>query len=237
MRKLIIKYGIEFFVIVFGISVSFFVENYRESIEKDKQRVITIKSIINELEFNDDYYKLRAETITRNVNFVRLFVEDSLTLDVMKTYPQQYSPANPFMSATGFAPNQSIFNSLVNDGSLNLIKSSSLKAEIDNLYTTSYNSVITYIEEEKDIAVEAEKMFMKKYPNLYLKNIWFNYRDLDVLTEFVSAINDDSDFKALMLYKLSLMQAKSRQLNQYIVTKDSLLNELRNSLKSKLTAD
>ena len=169
MRKLTIKYGIEFFVIVFGISVSFFVENYRESIEKDKQRVITIKSIINELEFNDDYYKLRAETITRNVNFVRLLVEDSLTLDVMKTYPQQYSPANPFMSATGFAPNQSTFNSLVNDGSLNLINSSSLKAEIDNLYTTSYNSVITYIEEEKDIAVEAEKMFMKKYPNLYLK--------------------------------------------------------------------
>ena len=64
----------------------------------------------------------------------------------------------------------------MNDGSLNLIKSSSLKAEIDNLYTTSYNSVITYIEEEKDIAVEAEKMFMKKYPNLYLKNfeIWMS---------------------------------------------------------------
>lgn len=234
MRKLIIKYGIEFFVIVFGISVSFFVENYRESIDQNKKRETTIKSIINELEFNDDYYKARVETTTRNMNFVRLFLEDSLSIEIMKSYPRNLSPANPFWSAVGFAPNQSIFNSLVNDGSLNLIKSSSLKAEIDNLYTINYNGVITYIEQEQKIADEAEKMFMKKYPDLYLRNIWNNYGDLALLSDFVSAINKDSEFKALMLFKLSLMQAKVRQLNQYISTKDTLLLELKNSLKPNL---
>lgn len=40
MKKLIIKYSIEFFVIVFSISVSFFVENIREEIEKDKKRTL-----------------------------------------------------------------------------------------------------------------------------------------------------------------------------------------------------
>ena len=40
MKKLIIKYSIEFFVIVFSISVSFFVENLREEYEKDNQRII-----------------------------------------------------------------------------------------------------------------------------------------------------------------------------------------------------
>lgn len=234
MKKLIIKYAIEFFVIVFGISVSFFVENYRESIDQNKKRETTIKSIINELEFNDDYYKARVETTTRNMNFVRLFLEDSLSIEIMKSYPRNLSPANPFWSAVGFAPNQSIFNSLVNDGSLNLIKSSSLKAEIDNLYTINYNGVITYIEQEQKIADEAEKMFMKKYPDLYLRNIWNNYGDLALLSDFVSAINKDSEFKALMLFKLSLMQAKVRQLNQYISTKDTLLLELKNSLKPNL---
>lgn len=232
MRKLIIKYGIEFFVIVFGISVSFFVENYRESIEKDKQRVITIKSIINELEFNDDYYKSRVELMTKNANFVRLLLEDSLSIEIMKSYPRNISPANPFLTAIGFAPNQSIFNSLVNDGSLNLIKSSSLKADIDNLYTISFNSVIVYNEQEAEIAVEAEKMFMKKYPNLYLRNIWFNYGDLALLSDFVTVINKDLEFKALMLFKLSLMQASVRQLNQYVSTKDTLLLELKKSLIS-----
>ena len=38
MKKLIIKYSIEFFVIVFSISVSFFVENLREENEKDNLR-------------------------------------------------------------------------------------------------------------------------------------------------------------------------------------------------------
>jgi len=232
MRKLIIKYAIEFFVIVFGISVSFFVENYRESIDKDKKRETTIKSIIDELEFNDDYYKTRVETITTNVNFVRLLLEDSLTLEVMKNYPQNLSPANPFWGAIGFAPNQSIFNSLVNDGSLNLVKSSSLKAEIDNLYTIKYNGVITYIEQEKEIADQAEKMFMKKYPKLYLRNIWNNFSDLSLLSDYVVAINKDQEFKALMLFKLSLMQAKLRQLNEYLQSKDSLILELKNSLNS-----
>ena len=191
-------------------------ENYREKIEKDNKRKATIKSIINELEYNDDYYTERVKTLTRNMNFVRLLLKDSLSIEVMKSYPRNLSPANPFLSAVGFAPNQSIFNSLVNDGSLNLINSSSLKADIDNLYSINYNSVIAYIEQEQNIAEEAEKMFMKKYPNLYLRNIWNNYEDLAVLSEFVSVINNDSEFKALMLFKLSLMEAKVRQLNHYI---------------------
>ena len=222
---------------MFSISVSFFVENYREKIEKDNKRKATIKSIINELEYNDDYYTERVKTLTRNMNFVRLLLKDSLSIEVMKSYPRNLSPANPFLSAVGFAPNQSIFNSLVNDGSLNLINSSSLKADIDNLYSINYNSVIAYIEQEQNIAEEAEKMFMKKYPNLYLRNIWNNYEDLAVLSEFVSVINNDSEFKALMLFKLSLMEAKVRQLNRYITSKDTLLVELRNSLKSNTTSN
>ena len=38
MKKQIIKYSLEFIVIVVGISASFFVENIREEIEKDSDR-------------------------------------------------------------------------------------------------------------------------------------------------------------------------------------------------------
>jgi len=45
MKKILIKYSIEFFVIVISISVSFFVENIREDLEKDSRRVIVLSNL------------------------------------------------------------------------------------------------------------------------------------------------------------------------------------------------
>ena len=59
MKKLIIKYSIEFFVIVFSISVSFFVENLREEYEKDNQRIIVKQSLIQELKSAEAYLRYR----------------------------------------------------------------------------------------------------------------------------------------------------------------------------------
>mgnify|MGYP001206328387 CR=1 FL=1 len=76
MKKLIIKYSIEFFVIVFSISVSFFVENIREENEKDN----LYKSA--EL-LNDKMMKTKAEGKTIGLDRIAVisalnFANDSL---------------------------------------------------------------------------------------------------------------------------------------------------------------
>ena len=49
MKKQIIKYSLEFIVIVVGISASFFVENIREEIEKDSKRILIKTSLLEEI--------------------------------------------------------------------------------------------------------------------------------------------------------------------------------------------
>ena len=39
MRKVVIKYFLEFFVIVIGISISFYVENYIETMKKEELKI------------------------------------------------------------------------------------------------------------------------------------------------------------------------------------------------------
>jgi len=42
------------------------------------------------------------------------------------------------------------------------------------------------------------------------------------MSDFIDVIRTDSKFKALMMQKLSFMEAKSRELNNYITKRDSL---------------
>ncbi|MDA8850391.1 hypothetical protein N9J10_02725 [Flavobacteriaceae bacterium] len=78
----------------------------------------------------------------------------------MKEYPANYSPLNPFLSVMSFRPSRSIYNSLVNDGSFNLIEPPTLKALIDDVYKLNYNSIENIIELEKEVAKEADRFFL-----------------------------------------------------------------------------
>ena len=72
MKKLVLKYSIEFFVIVFSISVSFFVENLREKNEKDALRVLIKKSLLEELEINVSRLETTRqdlETWNKHINY------------------------------------------------------------------------------------------------------------------------------------------------------------------------
>ena len=221
MKKLIIKYSIEFFVIVFSISISFFVENLREQKEKESKRQILVKNLLSEIESNDDYVKEMDSLYRVGNEFVRYLLKDSLTVEILKTYPR-YSPVNPFLSNTGFNPTNSIYSSIINDGSLNLIESPILKAKIDELYKTSFQNVLKFTASEEEVAKAADNLFISNYSELYLRNFWNNFNDRNLMSDFIDVIRTDSKFKALMMQKLSFMEAKSRELNNYITKRDSL---------------
>ena len=67
-KKYVIKYTLEFFVIVLGISFSFLVQNIRKEKELDQKRELILSNLLNELESNqtyitkkkDDFYLLKT---------------------------------------------------------------------------------------------------------------------------------------------------------------------------------
>ena len=60
-KKYFIKYSLEFFVIVLGITFSFFVQNVRQEKEIDSKRQLIISNLLDELESNQNYISERKK--------------------------------------------------------------------------------------------------------------------------------------------------------------------------------
>jgi len=227
VKNYFIRYTLEFFVIVLGISFSFLVQNIREETELDSKRELIFKSLLNELESNQSYITSRKKAFVREMDYVSKFLKDSLTKNKIKEYPENLSPLNPFLSALTFSPSASIYNSLINDGSFNLIDSPTLKSLIDEVYTTNYKSIVDRIQSELEIANEAERFFATNYSKIYSKNFWFNVKDAKLNNSVFEIMKNNYRFKAFMVQKISYMEVKIISMNRYIRKRNSLIKLLK----------
>ena len=227
VKNYFIRYTLEFFVIVLGISFSFLVQNIREETELDSKRELIFKSLLNELESNQSYITSRKKAFVREMDYVSKFLKDSLTKNKIKEYPENLSPLNPFLSAGTFNPSTSIYNSLINDGSFNLIKSSTLKSLIDEVYTINYKAIEHIAQLELEVANEADRFFATNYSKIYSKNFWFNIKDEKLTSSVFEIMRNNYLFKALMVQKISYMEVKIVSMENYIRKRNSLIKLLK----------
>ena len=80
IKKNFIKYTLEFFVIVMGISFSFFVQNIRNDIQIDTKRELIIDNLLSELESNQTYIDKTKRDFKRDMDYVNKLLLDSLTI-------------------------------------------------------------------------------------------------------------------------------------------------------------
>ena len=230
IKKYFIKYSLEFFVIVMGVTFSFFLQNIRNDIEIDTKRELIIDNLLSELESDQAYIEKTKQDFKREMEYVNKLLSDSLTTKEIKNYPKNFSSLNPFFSVKKFRPSRSIYNSIVNDGSFNIIEPTSLKALIDNVYELNYNTIINIIDSEQKIADKADEFFVNNYTETYVKNFWFN-NDEKLISSVYKIMQKDSKFKALMVQKISFMEVKVAYLNDYSIKRDSLINLIKSNKK------
>ncbi len=227
VKKYFIRYTLEFFVIVLGISLSIIIQDKREDAKLDSKRELIFKSLLSELESNKSYIASKKKDFVREMDYVNKFLNDSLTKSKIKEYPENLSPLNPFLSAVTFTPSSSIYNSLINDGSFNLIESSTLKSLIDEVYTTNYKSIVDKIQLELEIANEADRFFAVNYSKIYSKNFWFHVSDEKLTNSVFEIMRNNYRFRALMVQKISYMEVKIVSMDRYIRKGNSLIKLLK----------
>ena len=230
IKKYFIKYSLEFFVIVMGVTFSFFLQNIRNDIEIDTNRELIIDNLLRELETDQAYIEKTKQDFKIEMEYVNKLLSDSLTTKEIKNYPKNFSSLNPFFSVKKFRPSRSIYNSIVNDGSFNIIEPTRLKALIDNVYELNYNTIINIIDSEQKIADKADEFFVNNYTETYVKNFWFN-NDEKLISSVYKIMQKDSKFKALMVQKISFMEVKVAHLNDYSIKRDSLINLIKSNKK------
>ena len=230
MKKLIVKYSIEFFVIVFSISVSFFVENLREENEIENQRRLIKQSLLQELKSGDEYLKWRKNSFEIDFKAIELILKDDSPLDSIFSNVSEAGFSKPFIIPRNFNPPSSVYNSLVNDGTINLIKSQKVKSLIEDTYVFWTKTIQDWADDEGLIAEKIKFYIMENYSEFYLKDI-YTTTDKAIMLEFKSIVQNDPKLKAYLKAKTGPMIVKLNSLQNYTNSRESLISALEKSLK------
>ena len=113
-QKSILRYVVEFFVILSGVSASFWVEEYRESLQNKEEMYKVLNNLKIELDEIDVYSKEREIVFNKDSDIIRLLTNnqsnslDSITLLVKTTFEIEVA----IIDYRGFRPPMDRYNSI-----------------------------------------------------------------------------------------------------------------------------
>ena len=232
MKKYLIKYSLEFLVIVMGISVSFYLEEIRVANELKTLSVDLKQNLLDEISEIESYMIERElafkgdQIVLNSLQDIKISYDSLLKIS---NIPSKYSVS--LFNYRGFKPPVAFYNSLVNDGKIRYLESSSIKEELDKMHNVHYY----YINENiKDEAVAQRKMidfFQNNYPELLIESIQTNSNS-DYVKQIYSKVREDIVLRSILFQKSLAIAEKVRGFNRYKESLQKLKNALLNDLNS-----
>ena len=129
MKKYLIKYSLEFLVIVMGISVSFWLSNYQESIDNAEKEIQVCNDLFNGVSSLYDHIEDRTLAFKFDLDII----ENLLGLSDFNKYNYDNLMV-AVIDWRGFDPNQETYSTLKEEGSLKYISSKELKVNLEKFY-------------------------------------------------------------------------------------------------------
>ena len=229
--KILIKYTIEFIVIVSGVSASFLGEEYREGLQNENERIKALNNIKIELDEIDTYCEERKNNYVKDRNVLKyLLGNQDYAFDTIDNLVQS-SPGIAFAlnDYREFQPPMNRYNSIINEGTIKFIKSDSVKQQLSELHNTFYSYLKSVVDDEKLIQQKLSFYLAENYPKVILletydteKKTYYNFLS--------KAVDNDEILKALMYTKYRKMGIKNYFLDGY----EEKLIELRNRIEKIL---
>ena len=229
--KTLIKYTIEFIVIVAGVSASFLGEEYREGLQNETERIKALSNIKIELDEINTYCEERRNNYVKDRNVLKYLLDNTdYAFDSIDNLVQS-SPgiAFAFNDYREFQPPMNRYNSIINEGTIKFIKSDSVKQQLSELHNTFYSYLKSVVDDEKLIQQKLSFYLAENYPKVILletydteKKTYYNFLS--------KAVDDDEILKALMYSKYRKMGIKNYFLDGY----EEKLIELRNRIEKIL---
>ena len=220
MKKIVLKYVIEFSVIVLGISVSFWFDKYQTSLDNIDREKEVLSELSTELEVIENTVKNRDSVFKFDTeNLVRV-INDSIT-NVTFSYAELLIASIDYR---GFSPSEEIYTSLKYDGGLKFIRNSKIKVAIESFYNGTKYGVLANTEDEIIVQREILKYIQFNHPQLLIEIGDMEISELEKIKFFTRIVQKDRTLKSLLISKLRFMKNKLTFLKGY---KNSLA-ELKN---------
>jgi hypothetical protein len=223
MKKYLLKYSLEFLVIVMGISVSFWLSNYQESMDNAEKEIQVYNDLFNGISSLDG----GIENRTLAFKFDLDIIENLLGLSDFN----KYNYDDLMVTVTdwrGFDQNQETYSTLKAEGSLKHITSKELKVNLEKFYGSAGVGIVANMEDDIIMQREILKYLNYNYPILVLRNN--EYSDESLMLNFKSVVNKDLTLKSLIKAKQRFMSNKYNAILGY----DKVQKELKGLIKFKL---
>lgn len=225
-KKNIFRYFVEFIVILSGVSASFWVEEYRESLQNKEEMYKVLNNLKMELDEIDDYCKEREIVFNKDSDIINMLINnsgyslDSIFLLVDSTFEIEVA----IIDYRGFRPPMDRYNSIINEGTLKFVKSDKIKELLSQLNNTFYYYVRANVDDEKTIQQKISTYLIENYPEILVSE---NNISLDNYLKILkNKIDNDLTLKAYLKSKSRTMYVKTFFLNEYNKTLLILRDEI-----------
>jgi len=232
MKKYLLKYSLEFLVIVMGISVSFYLDKIRKDLENDALSTIIYQNLLNEINEIEKYAEEREVSFIKDLESLNALQNPIISGDsLIKLEKVKQFQLASFLNYRGFSPPNSVYNSIVGDGSLTYIKNIDLKKELNEMHNVHYYFINENIKDETDARKKIVEYFQTNYPKIYLNGQFNHQRENEFYYKLKAFVDGDLTLKAYMYEKQIAMRLKNGGLKWY---KESL-SKIKNLLMIELS--
>ena len=232
MKKYLLKYSLEFLVIVMGISVSFYLDKIRKDGDKDTLSIIIYQNLLNEINEIEKYAESREFLFTKDLESLIALINPKISGDSLITLRKvKKFQLVSFLNYRGFSPPNSVYNSIVGDGNLTYIQSIDLKKELNKMHNTHFNSIDSNVDNELEARKKIIEHIQINYPKIYLNGQFKYERGSEFYYKLKTIVDGDLTLQAYLYEKQIAMQIKNIGLNNY---KESI-SKIKNLLMMELS--
>ena len=226
MKKYIIKYILDFLVIVLGISVSFWVNKIQNNKENKINEIHVYEDITMELNELTEMINERTDKFTFDLGLVNKVLNESL--DAKCNYIDLLVAVTDYR---GFEPKIEIYSSLKYDGGLKYISNTEIKVAINRFYSTNH---IIYLNMEDEIVVQREilKHLHTNYPLVLINSDSKELDDIYKINYLQNIITNDLTLRSLLKSKQRFMSMKLRGIDEYKFSHQELSNLIDKALSN-----
>ena len=219
MKKYLLKYSLEFLVIVMGISVSFWLNNWSESVKENNIEKDLVNILIRDIENKKNENKYDIGVINRGIERAERVIntwETTKKIDTtdLKRVLRLLGSDTPYFNA--ISP---IYNSLSNTKLWNNLPYE-LVNEINDLYRMRYQELKLRFEKFREIGTYCKLHFLLPNDLIDLN------RDTEVIYEIIKTV----DKEYVLNVKLLSQSAKGLRVltKDIIVASESIIENLKN---------
>ena len=227
VKKYILKYTLEFLVIVLGISISFWLNELSVEKNENRERLKVLNNIKTEIKDIQKYTGNRMKYWQDDIDLYSMFLNPEFEINSIKEITSSKSRIEyNLIYYRDFEPPMNRYVSMINTGSFKFIKSERIKETLTRLHTINYSNINTSVQYEKLLKERLIEIITNNHPNLLFASNDSQISIEDYSRLLKKEIEKDSILKSNLIIQLKYFETKKSLLTLYIYTLEELEAEL-----------